>query len=98
MKNSTILGLILAAIPPACLAQTPEVTFRTESRLVEVYATVLDQKGRYMDGIPQASFRITDNGVPQSLSRFENTAGDLSCAIVLDTTGSMTNSDRKSVV
>ena len=91
MKHSVILGIVLGIVR-SCWAQAPEVTFRAEARLVEVYATVLDPKGRYMDGLQKTSFRVTDNGVPQRLLRFENTSGDFSCAIVLDTTGSMTKS------
>jgi Ca-activated chloride channel homolog len=90
MKNSIVLWVLLAAVRTALLAQTPAVTFKSEARLVEVYATVLDQKGRYLDGIPRNSFQITDNGTPQKVEVFENTAAELSCAIVLDTTGSMT--------
>lgn len=82
---------LLAAFAATGAAQTPGVTFRTESRLVEVYATVTDHKGRYIDGIPQASFHITDNGEAQRLVSFESNASEFSCAILLDTTGSMTH-------
>lgn len=88
----TAAFLLAAASAPVCIGQTPEITFRTEVRVVEVYATVTDQRGRFIDDIPQDRFRVTDNGLPQKLAAFENTAGVLSCAILLDTTGSMTNS------
>jgi len=81
------LALLAAAAPLA--AQAPEPLFRTEARLVQVYATVLDDRGRYIDDLRQDRFRIDDNGAPQPVVAFENSATDLSCAIMMDTTGSM---------
>jgi Ca-activated chloride channel family protein len=63
--------------------------FRTESRLVEVYATVRDHDGRYVDGLTREKFQVSDNGVVQPLVAFESNSMRLSCAILLDTTGSM---------
>jgi VWFA-related protein len=57
--------------------------------MVEVYATVLDHRGRYLDDLPRDAFHILDNGTPQPIVSFENSATELSCAILLDTTGSM---------
>jgi VWFA-related protein len=66
-----------------------DLVFRADTRLVEVYATVRDHSGRYLDGLPQDRFRITDNGSPQQISAFESERAPLSCAVLLDTTGSM---------
>lgn len=66
-----------------------DVLFRTETRLVEVYATVRDRNGRYLDGLAQDKFELRDNGQAQALAAFESNAAGLSCAILLDTTGSM---------
>ncbi len=76
------------AIAALCGAQE-RPTFKAESRLVEVYATVLDQRGRYVDDLSRSAFRILDNGAPQNIVSFENSATQVSCAILLDTTGSM---------
>ena len=72
------------------LAQEPTPLFKAEVRLVEVYATVFDQKGKYLDGLTQERFEILDNGERQAVSVFESHTADLSCAILFDTTGSMT--------
>jgi Ca-activated chloride channel family protein len=90
MRTSALFLFLLAAGAAGGLAQTPEAVFRTETRLVEIYATVVDHKGHYVDGIPQARFQVTDNGEPQQLVSFESNAVEFSCAILLDTTGSMT--------
>ena len=66
-----------------------DAVFRVETRLVEVYATIRDHNGRYLDGLPQDRFEVKDNGQVQSVVAFESNAAKLSCAILLDTTGSM---------
>ncbi len=82
--------LMIAAL--ACLPVTfaqEEPVFRVESRLVEVYATIRDQNGRYLDGLPRERFEVRDNGELRPLELFESNAEKFSCAVLLDTTGSM---------
>jgi Ca-activated chloride channel family protein len=82
--------LWISALAPATvlLAQAPAI-FRADARLVEVYATVRDNHGRYLDGLEKDRFQVLDNGVPQPLVAFESDSKRLSCAILIDTTGSM---------
>jgi Ca-activated chloride channel homolog len=63
--------------------------FTTDARLVEVYATVADERGRYIDNLRADSFEILDEGKPQPIKAFEPSSAGLSCALLLDTTGSM---------
>jgi VWFA-related protein len=77
--------LILATM---CLP-AQEVLFRTEARLVEVYATVLDDRGKYMDGLARERFVVSEDGKRQDVVAFQSDAAGLDCAILLDTTGSM---------
>ena len=63
--------------------------FTSDVRLVEVYASVFDHKGNYVDGLLKERFRILDEGSPQTVYSFEADSGNLTCAILLDTTGSM---------
>ncbi|HYK90408.1 MAG TPA: VWA domain-containing protein [Acidobacteriota bacterium] len=64
-------------------------TFRADVRLVEVYATVLDRKGRHVAGLPQEAFEVYDNGISQRIVSFQSSGDELSCALLLDMTGSM---------
>lgn len=85
-----VCRLLLIAI--AAAAQDSPFVFRTEARLVEVYATIFDHKDRYIDGLARERFHLTDNGDARTITAFESDASVLSCAIVLDVTGSMTRS------
>ncbi len=91
MKRYALLASLLIATGLLAEQQDPAV-FRTESRIVEVYVTVLDHKGKYVDGLPRESFQISENSRPQPLVAFESNAAELSCAFLLDTTGSMRDS------
>jgi len=80
---------IVAGAFSGLLAQDAAVVFKSDVRLVEVYATVFDHHGRYLDGLNGSSFALLDEGVPQPIVTFESNQSILSCAILLDTTGSM---------
>ena len=86
MRWIAVIGFLWAAVLEA---QPGTAVFRAESREVEVYATVLDNRGHYVDDLPREAFQVLDNGAPQPIVTFENSATELSCAILLDTTGSM---------
>jgi Ca-activated chloride channel homolog len=90
MKRYVLLAALsmIAAGP----ANPQEPVFRAESRMVQVYATVLDHRGKFVDGLPRESFQIRDNDQTQPIASFDNDAAELSCAILLDTTGSMRDS------
>lgn len=84
------IALIAALNPSLNQALTAQqIVFKTDVRLVEVYATISDNRGRYVDGLPQERFQILDNGQPQKLEAFETESAKISCAILIDTTGSM---------
>jgi VWFA-related protein len=85
-------GALLVTLLPMAPArgQDEPGKFKVNVRLVEVYATVLDHKGHYVDGLGRDSFKVLENGRPQSIHTFEADTDGISCAILLDTTGSMT--------
>ena len=85
MIKSAVLWLAVTAT----LTSAQDVMFKAGTRLVEIYATVQDQKGRYVDGLAKEQFSVLDEGEPQPILSFESEASALSCALVLDTTGSM---------
>jgi VWFA-related protein len=68
--------------------QLPTV-IKIEVHLVEVYATIYDHKGGYVDGLARESFQVFDDGKAEQITEFETSGQSLSCGILLDTTGSM---------
>lgn len=57
---------------------------------VELYTSVLDRKGRPVDGLDKKDFKVTEDGVEQTIARFEK-VNDLPiyAGILIDTSGSM---------
>ncbi len=84
-------SLLLLATALVVQAQNDPALIKVNVRLVEVYATVLDRHGHYVDGLSRESFQVRDDGAPQAITSFETDARSLSCAILFDTTGSMTD-------
>ncbi|MGD0200949.1 MAG: VWA domain-containing protein [Bryobacteraceae bacterium] len=79
-------ALLVLAVT-CCHAQ--EVVFRTEARLVEVYATVRDDRGKYLDDLARDRFVVSEDGRRQDVVAFQSEAAGLDCAVLLDTTGSL---------
>ena len=76
--------------PDQPLAAPPTGTvFRAAGRIVEVYATVTDRRGRYVDDLQRGEFGIQVEGLPTGLFAFENHTSSVSVAMLFDTTGSM---------
>src|SRR6478735_10748989 len=74
-----LISLWLSAIPSAGRAQ-----FASGVSLVEVYATVVDQRGEPVGGLTADDFTVEEDGRPQRIEAFA--AGDvpLSLAIAVD--------------
>lgn len=87
LAASALFGLLFSAQETG--AQNATAVFRVESRLVEIQARVLDQRNRYVDGLTRDRFKVIEDGKPQKTLSFEETTSETACAILLDTTGSM---------
>src|SRR6516165_10636108 len=83
----TLLAAWCLASPARNQEQMPAI--KVQVRLVEVYASIHDQKGHFVDGLSRESFQVLEDGKPQQIDLFDSTSQSLSCAILLDTTGSM---------
>ena len=68
------LALSFAAIPSAGQPQTipdePAALFEVEVDLVMLNIAVTDQRGRYIRGLRPEDFRITEDGIQQSIASF----------------------------
>jgi VWFA-related protein len=62
-------------------------------QFVELYTSVVDRRGRPTPGLAQKDFTVTEDGVRQTISRFERVDDlPIHAAVVLDTSGSMEKS------
>jgi len=76
-----------SAIVPA--NSNDEVTFRTDTRLVDLHATVVDRDGRLVLGLPQSAFSVYENGVKQEIKVFRQEDAPVSLGLIIDNSASM---------
>lgn len=62
---------------------------REEVRLVNVYASVRDRRGRAVEGLTKDAFTLTEDGVPQTITHFTPARGPLTVALLIDASNSM---------
>ena len=93
-RTTTVVFVVLA---PVLLLQAQESLptsqlrpFRTATHLVPIYATVTDDDDRLVTDLVAENFRVFDDGKPQPLALFENSAQPITVVLVLDTSASMT--------
>ena len=78
--------------------QTPggETTFRADTRLVVLYASVIDKSGHLVTSLPRSAFKVYENNVEQPIRTFRREDVPVSLGLVIDNSGSM-RGKRKSV-
>src|SRR5712692_1548860 len=98
---STLLfcAVALAQIPTTPSAPPPppgqsatvgqDSRIRVDVNLVVLHTTVLDDRGRFADGLKQENFRILEDKVEQKLSVFKREDIPVSMGLVIDNSGSM---------
>jgi len=79
--------MVLAQQPPEDASDIP--SFRVDTRLVEANISVFDKKGNPLPNLRRERFQIFDGGRLQPLVSFEDNEERVSCALLLDVTGSM---------
>ena len=99
MLRKSVLGSALLLSSLALIAQDrsqPQkddkgYIFRVEALEVQLPVSVLDQKGRPVDGLKQEHFQIFEDKVPQIIKTFRHEDIPLSLGLVIDNSGSMRN-------
>jgi Ca-activated chloride channel homolog len=80
-------ALSAAAFTATLAAQSP--SFRTETRLVVVHATVTNSRGEARMDLDQSAFTVFENGRRQSIALFRRDDIPVSLGVLLDNSGSM---------
>lgn len=68
---------------------TPSFTFRADTRLVDLHATVVDQQGHLVLDLPESAFRVYEDGVQQEIASFRREDVPVSLGLVFDNSASM---------
>jgi VWFA-related protein len=93
MKHVAPVLLVSSIIlSTALLAQGPPQAplFRSGTKTVAIYATVIDSAGRLVPDLEQKHFEVYDNGKPRTLTVFKSDVQPIKVVVMLDTSGSMT--------
>jgi len=59
-------------------------TFRSDVTTVSVDVAVLDNKGRFIPGIPKSNFRVLEDNVPQTITEFSTGEAPMTVAMVIE--------------
>lgn len=59
-------------------------TFRSDVNTVQVDVAVLDNKGRFIPGIPKGNFRILEDSVPQQITNYGMGEAPMTVAMVIE--------------
>jgi Ca-activated chloride channel family protein len=87
-----LVALALACVVSAALVAQQQPTFRSGTEIVSLFVTVADAQKRLVPDLEQDDFEVLDNDKPQPLVSFENVVQPITVVVMLDTSGSMTNS------
>jgi Ca-activated chloride channel homolog len=86
---SVVAGVGVLALGLSLAAQEP--TFRSGSRVVPSYVTVVDATNRLVTDLARDDFEVFDNGRPQEITIFDNEVRPFTAVVMLDTSVSMTD-------
>jgi Ca-activated chloride channel homolog len=75
--------------PPGQDPNAAKPGIRVDVNLVVLHTTVLDDRGRFADGLKQENFRVTEDKVEQKLAVFKREDIPVSMGLVIDNSGSM---------
>jgi VWFA-related protein len=101
LPSSRRWGALLALLPLLVFSQQPpvppvkaekpdeEATFRADTRLVLLHASVVDKNGRLVTNLPQESFKVYENNVEQPIKLFKREDVPVSMGLIIDNSGSM---------
>src|SRR5436305_10499781 len=86
--SSTVLA-VMSALPLLYAQKEEPTTFRSDTRLVVLHATVMDRSGRLVTNLPQKAFHVFENGVEQPIKKFLREDVPVSMGLIVDNSGSM---------
>lgn len=95
LRSSAFVVCSLLFLATVAICQQEDATFRSDTRLVVLYASVVDAKGKLLTDLPKDAFKVFENGQQQPLRIFRREDVPVSLALVIDNSGSMRNKRQK---
>src|SRR5262249_25419524 len=78
------------ATPPKPSMQAARNVLSVDVQLVNITAIVIDDSGRYVDGLAAEDFQVFEDGEPQQIAFFSHeSTGSVSIGVLIDTSGSL---------
>jgi VWFA-related protein len=92
-RSKQLAAILILAYPASAQIPAPDdqATFRSDTRLVVLHATVVDNKGRLVTDLKREAFKVFENGVAQQLRLFRREDVPVSLGLIVDNSGSMRN-------
>jgi Ca-activated chloride channel family protein len=87
-----LVSVVAAAVALPVLLAAQQPTFKAGTQVVPLYVTVVDADKRLVPDVAREEFEVLDNGKPVTLTLFSNEPEAFSVVVMLDTSGSMTES------
>ena len=86
-----ILSLLVIAIVSIVAIPSPSLLHlsQTQGQMVMLHVRVMDANGRAVADVPQSSFQVIEDGVPQQIDFFSSERVPLSYGLVIDCSGSI---------
>jgi Ca-activated chloride channel family protein len=75
--------------PPGQATTSSQSSIKVDVNLVVLHTTVLDDRGRFAEGLKQDNFRVLEDKVEQKLAVFKREDVPVSMGLVIDNSGSM---------
>ena len=95
-NNVTVaLAAVLLGLPGAISAQDDPNTFRADTRLVVLHASVVDGKGNLITSLKRNDFKVFENSVEQQVKVFRREDVPVSMGLIIDNSGSMRDKRKK---
>jgi len=69
--------------------ESPVFTFRTDTRLVDLHASVVDKQGHLVLNLPESAFKVYENGIQQEIKMFRREDVPVSLGLIIDNSASM---------
>jgi VWFA-related protein len=87
--QSTAATSPVPAKPNEQPAASEEFVFRSDTRLVDLPATVIDKEGHLVLNLPKSAFTVYENGVKQHITMFRHEDVPVSLGLIIDNSASM---------